>query len=200
MPLTSARQHPEKKGGKKQSFSSLRKKTLNCFIFAKRLLSLSPPVLRKRATRSERSARGGRLSGKRARVISGDNIGCKTRGVARSFTWRTCDHKGPKFGGCHRNFLLSIHGSADATSISIPRPAAAAEGRDPRSTAAEGTYLTRGQCTPCTGGRWRICNAPAPLRARDLGFWLLAKPHGVWRRSFHHLRFWSGRALATGTA
>ena len=42
---------------------------------------LSPPVLRKRAKRSERSTRGGRLSGKRARAISRDNIGCKTRGV-----------------------------------------------------------------------------------------------------------------------
>ena len=35
--------------------------------------------------------------------------------------------------------MLSIHGSAVATSISIPRSAAAAEGRDPRSTAAEGS-------------------------------------------------------------
>ena len=50
------------------------------------LFCLSPPVLRKRAKQSERSARGGRLSGKRARVISGDNIGCKTIIVARSFT------------------------------------------------------------------------------------------------------------------
>ena len=38
-----------------------------------------------------------------------------------------------------RPSIHSIHGSAVATSISIPRSAAAAEGRDPRSTAAEGS-------------------------------------------------------------
>ena len=35
-------------------------------------------------------------------------------------------------------FINLIHGSAVATSTSIPRSAAPAEGRDPRSTAAEG--------------------------------------------------------------
>ena len=46
---------------------------------------LSPPVLKKRAKRSERSGTGGRLSRKRACVISGDNIGCKTSPVSNRF-------------------------------------------------------------------------------------------------------------------
>ena len=55
------------------------------------------------------------------------------------------NHIGPKFGGVvHLVAIFQlihpwIHGLAVATSISIPRSAAAAEGRDPRSTAAEGS-------------------------------------------------------------
>ena len=35
---------------------------------------------------------------------------------------------------------------------------------------------------------WSVAHPqrPAPLRARDLGFWLLTKPYGVWSRSGHH--------------
>ena len=55
------------------------------------------------------------------------------------------NHIGPKVGGVvHLVAIFQlihpwIHGLAVATSISIPRSAAAAEGRDPRSTAAEGS-------------------------------------------------------------
>ena len=43
------------------------------------------PRAQKRAKRSERSGTGGRLSGKRACVISGDNSGCKTIPVSNRF-------------------------------------------------------------------------------------------------------------------
>ena len=83
---------------------------------------LSPPVLRNRAKRSERSGTWGRLSGKRARASQRWTIsGAKPGALLVPLPWRTsCDHIWPKFGGCHRKFLLSIHGSAVATSISIP--------------------------------------------------------------------------------
>ena len=43
------------------------------------------PPCSERAKRSERSGTGGRLSGKRARVISGDNSRCKTPPVSNRF-------------------------------------------------------------------------------------------------------------------
>ena len=50
---------------------------------------LSPPVLRKRAKRSERSARGAGYQENGNVCHQWSIIGCKTRGVARSFTTTT---------------------------------------------------------------------------------------------------------------
>ena len=118
---------------------------------------LSPPVLKKRAKRSERSGTGGRLSSKNGHAPSVvDNIGFKTRGVAHSFTianlwslatiWRAS------------SFFFAMNSWIGSCNIDLD-PAICGGGRRPRSTAgggrsqrlAKGRDATDGSRRPASG-------------------------------------------------